>query len=272
MLWVAVLILSGGASGCAPWLNPTLRAIEQQRLASLPTAAPQQAVELEVFFIERPVDDPLTGNALWNQLDQIGSVDATSRERLQANGLRFGIAGRTFPSALQTLTDRVFDDGPGHRTTRQQYQTPSGVTHQFPCGDLPDPAVIGLMTDEGREELQFSRARGVFRCRVETTQEGWARLEVLPEIHHGELKMRHTATDKDWDWSGRQAVHPLYPQRFSVILNEGETLILGPVGDRPDSIGSRMFRGNEAAEPMSRLLAIRLKSLGQVQPVLQAPR
>lgn len=264
--WFVLLLplVCGGLSGCTPFVNATLRAMEQSQQKSLAIATPQEAVELEVFFIERPANDPLTGEALWSELDQIGSVDAATRDRLKANGLRFGIAGRSLPYALQALTRQTRDDGPGRRTTRQQYQTPSGVTHEFPCGEMPNPAVVRLSGENGLQALEFIDGRGVIRCRAERTQAGWATLEVQPEIHHGDLKMRAAATDQSWSWSGGQSVHALYGQRFTVTLNEGESLVLGAVGEQADSAGARMFRAGEAAEPLNRLLVIRLKSLGQV--------
>ncbi|MCA9052652.1 MAG: hypothetical protein KDA75_02390 [Planctomycetaceae bacterium] len=269
-----VCLLAGLQAGCAPLLifNPTLRQMAEARRNPLPTAAPQDAIELEVFFIERPGDDPRLGESMWTHLDQIGSVDAATRQRLTENGLRFGLAGQSLPYGLQALLSDIVDQGPGRRTQRQVYQTPSGVTHQFPSGDLPNPVVIRLHTDDGIREREYLHSRGVIRCRATRTQAGWAELEVLPEIHHGQMKMRPIATEQNWNWSGRQEIEPHYSQRFRVTLNQGDLLVLSAVGEQVDSLGNRMFRTGESGEPIERLLVIRVRSLNQVEGVLQGER
>ena len=269
-----VLLTTVLIAGCAPLfvLNPTLRQMREARRSPLSTPIPQEAIELEVFFIERPDDDPRLGDVMWDHLDQIGSVDASTRRRLRDNGIRFGLAGRSLPYGLQSLLSDADDAGQGRRTQRQVYQTPSGITHHFPSGDLPSPVIVRMHTDEGPRFREYHNARGAFRCRATQTQNGWAELELLPEVHHGLNKMRPVATSEKWTWSGRQEVEPHYLQRFRVSLNEGDLLVLGASGDDPDSLGNRMFRTGEAGEPLERLLVVRLRSLHQVQGVKQVDR
>ena len=252
-------------SGCAPLLNGTLRQMAEARKPVLPAPEPMQSVEVEVFFIERPPGDPLMGGVLWDELDQISSVDAATRERLRSNGLRFGVAGSSWPYALHGLTDNPPEPEPGTLTTRQNYQMPSGVTHDFTCGPLPDPVIVRLQDNGQLQERLYHAAQGMIRCRIAHSQAGWASLEVLPEVHFGQERMRPAATDEKWDWTGRQEVERFYGQRFEVDLNAGEAIVLGPAGDQPDSLGNRLFRVSPNGKPTEKLLVIRLRSLGQVE-------
>lgn len=266
----AALLAAVGISGCAPFLNETLRRMDQSQRAKLPDSTPLDSVELEVFLIERPFGDPLAGDVLWNHLDRISSVDAATRERLQANGLRFGIAGSSMPYALSGLTTAPRDAGPGERTSQQVYAAPSGVVHEFTFGPLPSPVIIRQATESGVKEGQYLQAQGLFRCRVERTQSGWVELEVTPEIHHGQHQRRPEANDTAWDWTGRQEVETLYRQRFRIGLNQGESLVLGAVGEQVDSVGARFLRTNENGSQSEKLIVIRVKSIGRVHAVSQA--
>lgn len=269
----AVVLATALLTGCAIFPNITLSTLpELKPHAAAHPVAPQEAIQLEIFFVERPPDDPLLGDALWRELDQIANLAPDVRSRLRQNGLRFGLAGTQPPYALSALMNSPADAGQGRRTLRQEYQMPSGVSHLFPCGQLPNPVAVTIDNDGSLRERSYSNARGVVRCRVERSQPGWARIEVLPEIHHGQFRMRPHATDEDWDWGGGQEVDSLYGQRFTVELNEGESLVLGAIGEQAQSIGSRLFRTSPQGTPIDKLLVIRLSRIDHVQPVLQAYR
>ena len=42
-----------------------------------PIQAVPDAIQLEVFFIERPQEDPLLSTGIWKDVDQIGAVPVT---------------------------------------------------------------------------------------------------------------------------------------------------------------------------------------------------
>ncbi|MFV0446453.1 MAG: hypothetical protein ACK5Q5_23005 [Planctomycetaceae bacterium] len=250
--------------GCAPVMNATLREMERSRQTSLAKIAPLDAVELEVFLIERPSGDPMTGNVLWQELDQISSVDPVTRDRLRSNGLRFGIAGTSLPYALSGLTSTPHDQGAGDRTNRQVYTAPSGAAHEFSCGELPSPVIIRHSTPGGMRPQEYLTAKGLFRCRVARSQPGWVELDVVPEIHHGVRKLRPEANDVSWSFVGGQEVEALYGERFRVGLNIGESLVLGPVRDKPETVGDRFFRIDSRGAPLEKLIVIRVRSTEQV--------
>jgi hypothetical protein len=259
-------LLPGCALFPAFWL-PDIGEVAQKHLP--PVAPSQDAIGVELFFVERPPGDLLMGDALWDELDQIATVSPECREALRQNGIRFGLAGVNVPYALSSLMSADGRNEPGMRTLRQPYQIPSGVKQQIPCAAIPDGAEI-VIQDSGNSRTQtFQNGRAVIRCRIERTQEGWARVEIVPEIHHGLHRMRPQPNDQSWDWNGGQEVESLYGQRFSVDLNEGECLVLGAVGEQGDSVGARFFRPVEEDQPFQKLLIIRLNSIDRVAAVRQ---
>ncbi|MFN0199546.1 MAG: hypothetical protein ACKVT0_22570, partial [Planctomycetaceae bacterium] len=89
-------------AGCQLWEHTaSWQSSAKNPLPPIPTSA--DAMELEVIFIERPVGDPLMGTALWQYVDQMGSMDSDLRVLLRRNGLRVGCVSSTPPRALQRL-------------------------------------------------------------------------------------------------------------------------------------------------------------------------
>lgn len=272
---VAAIVGSSWLSGCALITLPVAFSIdfdgsspESSARKSLPVVD-QTGVSLELYFVERPPHDLLMQEALWQELDQIATVPAETREQLRANGLRFAIVPANPPYALRALMETTSAETPGSRTLRREYQMPSGVAHQFPCQVLHDTTPVRLVTPDGIETREYQDGRCIFRCQVQKTQAGWARVEIVPEIHHGQNRMRPVANDQDWDFTGGQLVDALYGQRFAVELNEGESIVLGGLRNDPQSVGARFFHTGDAGRPTEKLLVIRLKSMDRVAAVRQ---
>jgi len=52
--------------------------LNRPSLPPIQTAA--DSVQLEVFFVDRPADDPLLGPSLWREIDQIAAIPAETRK------------------------------------------------------------------------------------------------------------------------------------------------------------------------------------------------
>ncbi|MEQ9067887.1 MAG: hypothetical protein RLO18_14240, partial [Gimesia chilikensis] len=103
LAWLALLI-----TGCALMREGAVLGLGKytetntvNKLPSIPVS--QDAMQVEIVFVERPVTDPLLGSALWNEVDEIGAIQLTDQEKLNQNGLRVGHVSSVPPMALQTL-------------------------------------------------------------------------------------------------------------------------------------------------------------------------
>ncbi|MEZ6058421.1 MAG: hypothetical protein R3C01_17100, partial [Planctomycetaceae bacterium] len=266
---IALPALMVGATGCQFWFPADPGTTNRTGSLLQPVKASQEAIDLELFFIERPVGDPLMDSGFWYELDQINTVSSDIRERLQSNGLRFGIAGSPTPPALLALLKEGAGGGPGMRTMKQQYRVPTGISHEFPCNPFPSPCVISLIEGNESQEREIEQGRGIIRCRVERAQNGWAKIELLPEIRHGDSRMRPTPGDNSWELSGGQESIPVYSNRFTIDLNESEMIVLGAVGSKVDSLGGRFFRTDQDGNTIERLLVLKFGGLSQVAGVTQ---
>lgn len=261
-------LLLGGA-GCHLWFPADTGTTTTANSLLPQIKSTHEAIDLELYIIERPVGDPLIDSGFWFELDQINSVPSDTRDRLQVNGLRFGIAGSPTPPALLTLLKEGQGGSPGSRTLKQQYRVPTGVSHEFPCNPFPSPCQISLVEGEEVQRKELSDGRGIIRCRVERSQNGWAKIELLPEIRHGDSRMRPKPGDNSWELAGGQESIPIYSNRFTIDLNESEMIVIGSIGDKGDSLGGRFFRNDADGNPIERLLVLKFGGLSKVNGVTQ---
>ena len=231
-----------------------------ERALLKPLAPPCDAINVEVYFVDRDVNDPVTKTSLWSQLNQLGAVDAEIQHRLDRDGFRFGIAPSNPPYSLQSLLHLTSTDSPRYRTVRQQYVRPSGSDIELTTAQYPQELVLEL--DGATRE--FNNARCVLRMKVERLQERWARLEFLPEIHSGEIQMRASATENDWQITHGQEIESLFKHRFAMELNVGDFAVIGSRPNSP-SVAQQFFAGDPAAN-VQRLCVVRLNDTVQIQP------
>lgn len=214
---------------------------------------PKTAVTLEIVFVERPVNDPLLGEQLWDEVDQIGSLPPADRETLAEMGIRVGRVGANPPRALQTLMGMSTEIGneKDKRLVGRRVVLPSGAETEVNMG-LPHPQIsVQIPTSDGMEIQSFENVRGVFRMKAKELQEGWARLEFLPEIHHGRRVNRPVAVRGGWQLNTAQAIERLYGQEFSLDLNLGEMVLITGQAKPADSVGNQFFYSPEYSDKLA---------------------
>ncbi|MDB4614059.1 hypothetical protein OAH18_00065 [bacterium] len=260
-----------GLSGCALFTKPDDSSSDPSRetVGRLPDRITRDTIQLEVLLLDRPAKDPLLGRILWDDVDEIGAVELDVRERLNANGFRIGVAGTSIPQALQTiiessrkgLTFLPEDD------RRLSSQAPINLVAGTDTLVQTAMAENRLILIEGNDELgDYENAMCAFRIKANRLQDGWARLEFTPEIHHGENALRHHANEVGWEMRASQDVEPLYEQRFEIMLNVGETAVISCGSPKDDSPGQHFFKTNKGEQ---RLMIVRLTELGSVEGVSQ---
>lgn len=223
-------------------------------LKKIPTS--KSAVTLEIIFVERPADDPLLGKQLWDEVDQIGSLAPADRDALAKIGVRVGRVGANPPRALQTLmglsTDVTSDEE--KRLVSRRVVLPSGAETEITTGTgLPEPYAQIRLPANGESDLKsFENVRGVFRMKAKRLQEGWVRIEFLPEIHHGRVANRPVAAGGRWRYHTAQAIERLYNQKFALDLNVGEMVVITGEAEPADSVGRHFFHGADYSDSEAR--------------------
>jgi len=269
-LLLAASVLTLG--GCRLLKSSGSETLEKIGLRLQPLGSGRDVISLEFITVQRPGNDPLLGESLWNRLDTIGRRPARMRAALAEQGVRVGQVGATPPPPLEELlglTAPVHDDKDTRRSTRRDltgwrvFLRDGGETevvlHAQP---LPTQqlALSGATSD-----TEFHNVRYLLRIRARQIRAGWVRLECLPEVHHGRQKLQPTATEAGWGLRTRQDIVPLYDLRFTVDLTEGEMTVVTatPMAER-NSIGHRFFT---IADGRTQLLVVRLAGVPLTDPL-----
>lgn len=231
-----------------------------------PISAPKEAVQVEFVIVERPADDPLLGGDLWREVGQVGALTPELRAALEQNGFRIGHVGSTPPPALETMLgitsqfDENANNDEGVRGRRHPF-LPGGDTEVQTSNLAPEMSLL-IHSRSGESWRDFEQARCLFRVKAERKEDGWAAIELTPEIHYGQNRLRPVAGLNKWDLKTTQDVHPFYNQRFTVLLNVGEMAVVTCDGEQPESVGGRFFLAGTEAVPVQRLLIVRLADAG----------
>ncbi|MCA9067281.1 MAG: hypothetical protein KDA84_00050 [Planctomycetaceae bacterium] len=205
---------------------------------------------LEIVFVERPIDDPLMGDQLWSEVDQIGSLPADVRQKLNEMGFCVGRVGANPPRALQTLMGLSMEVGnqKEKRLVGRRVVLPSGAETEVMTGRPLIQSKINVPTAKGMEVKTFENVHGVFRLKAKQLQDGWARIEFLPEVHHGRLVNRPVVVQGGWQLQTAQAIERLYGRQFALDLNLGEMVVITGNFEPEDSVGRHFFHGNEYSD------------------------
>jgi hypothetical protein len=267
-----VLILAAftafSGSGCALlfWF-PRTRDTVTNRPFLPPIPNKLQAVQLDVYFVDRVIGDPLS-DAVWKSLNQAsGSLE--ERVRLRKSGVQYGIASSTPGFELQQLLDSK-SSAVVRQTYRQSTTIVTGETGEIEASMLGKPRLIPSSDKSRSEPIEASDAHCRFRIAADCVQQGWFKVTFLPEIHHGEQRVRPYATDSKWIAQSSQNIEPYFDRQFSVELNTGEYVVIGMSGDKPDSLGGLFFRGGDPDQRLSRLMIVRLNGMQEVEAVRQS--
>lgn len=260
-----------GLAGCEVFPQNSAKIANSE--SGLPNIkVPPDSIELEIMFVERPAGDRLMGDVLWQDVDTIlNNLEAQEQRDLVRNGFRIGNVGSHPPAALQQLLEIRAKPKEGEITdvldSDQRLQgnriiVGSGSETQIQLNDVPyENFGFKQFASQNARDPVLRNLRGVrcvYRVSVRREQPGWARLEFVPEIHHGNEQLRPTASADQWELKSQANIEKLYGQRFTLLLNTGDMALVTGRPDLPDTIGQRFFCGPSGSDGVQRMLIVRL--------------
>lgn len=268
-VFAAALLLAGcalfdaGETAGLPTASTARQGLPALRVAS-------DAIQLQIVFIERPVDDVLASRLVWQEIDQVGALPPATRMLLLDHGFRVGQAGASPPPALQTLlglTVEIHDhDATDERLMRgRRLGLRNGQDTEIRMSEILPDCRMQFLKSSQSELMEYTQAQCVLRLKPVRQQDGWVRLEFTPEIHHGEARMRAQPNEEGWALMGGQKVDVRHALKFSVMLSTGEFAIIGSLSDHDDTPGRAFFtRDTEKNGRSQRVLVVRLADAGRV--------
>lgn len=254
--------------GCALFTVPAGTDHDTSRPNLPPLRPALDAVQLQVVLIDRPEDDPTLQRLVWNEVDQVGATPPAVRTILADNGLRVGQCGANPPPSMQTLlgwaTQRQSPlSTENSATSSYQLSLLSGQDSEVLVNGPFERSRVRFVLNGQEEWLEFEQTRCVLRIRPTRLEDGWVKLEITPEIHHGESRLRHAATGDGWTFRPGQLIEVRQALKFQLTLNTGEIALVGAGTGSPEALGSLFFRQEREGQLRQRLVVIRVADTGR---------
>ncbi|TWT51609.1 hypothetical protein KOR42_34970 [Thalassoglobus neptunius] len=258
---LAVILIAGGA-GCTALFPDSAKT--QHRLP--PLVGPRNAIEIEVYFVDRRKGDPMIGDRLWSSLHSVHTLDPDSARQLEDDGFRVAMSASRPPRPLAVLMSLSDENDPTRRVVMQRYTIPAGQETLVVASEIPDGTVIQRPGQDSSRPLEMRLGRAIFRIQADKVEDGWTRLVVIPEIQHGPMAARPTPREQDWIYQESQQRVTLYSDRITAELNEQEILALGLGSREEGDIGQHFFVA-DSENGLERLILIRISGMSRIEPV-----
>lgn len=263
LLGVVICVAIGLCAGCGKWSTTGKQSWQLPHAKMSP-----DSVVLEVAIVRLPVEQGEVSTAFWSNVDE-QLIPTEVRQRLERNGLRCGVLTGQLPEELQRLTagtDSVArlaeNDSPqasGELFGQQRLQNRTGSRSKIVTSEIRDQRIV-LTPEQGRLTGQtFFHAQCLFSVKTFPQGDGQVRLELVPEIEHGQPKQRwvgqtHEGTFR-LDTSAERAIFDHL--RFEPKLAPGQSLIVSCT-PHVKGLGRQFFADASASGGEQRLLLIRL--------------
>ena len=237
-----------------------------------PIRVAPESIQLDIVFVERLVSDPLWTEDLWNSVDQISNLPVDQRARIDKDGLFVGVVGCNPPPSLQRLLE-LQTEMPDLATSSREKNV-NGHTVFRMSGEsttiqaspiMPELDVSHILPDQKEKLIQ---AQAILDVKVERLQDGWIKLHVTPEIHHGQHQLRPVAGENGFEMKASRQVISLTDHRFTLSLNVGEMMVVSSDRDsQTPSMGRVFFEADSHVGLVQRLVVVRLNDMKKVKPL-----
>jgi hypothetical protein len=250
------------APGCAQWNR---QPEEPSRLP--PARMSPDAVILELAFVRMPVSDRKSYDELWNEADE-QHFPPELRKELAANGFRIGIVGQQLPTPLRVALDAAAaetDERAEDTETSDVEVSRSQRRVQCRTGrrakivvSKTRPSLAFLAQEEGYVRGQvLDSAQCLLALKPYPQADGRVRLDVTPEIEHGELKTQWVGQEGSMMQRVGRDRMVLDRLRSSATLPAGQVLVLSTTPD-VKGLGEHFFSETAAGRVERTLLLVRV--------------
>ncbi len=259
--FIGVVLLLAFA-GCGHVLNngtgPTL--LTQPKLSA-------DTSVLELCSVRLTEAKALAASGLWPQIDE-QVFPSELRRKLAENGFQAGVVGPHLPEELQQMlaatdvsTDSNGEDEAKGNTLSEKPRHKhfrSGHRHEFVTSDVQDSFALLLREDGQLRGRTFVKGQGLLAVRAFPRGDGCVRLQVTPELHHGEEKHQYRTDGELILMQPGRRRETLDQFTIDVNLSAGQVLVLASRPDMPGSAGQRFFSEKTPTGPILKMMLIRV--------------
>lgn len=260
------------AGGCARVNRPEVASLLASPLSS-------RNIGLEIYSIRVPLGDDEVNGPLWDEVDE-QQLPMATRRRLAANGFRVGLIGARMPEKLDHVL-KLDNPTPGETAAKAETSPTDGV-------DLENEAIVRrrLMQVRGGRKAQmictgenvrhpllsvlvrgddgevrgrtYQKVMGVLATKAFPEGDGRVRLELVPEIEHGDPQRRFDPSEGMLRMEVGPPIERFDLLRMEATLSPGQVLAFTCLPDRPGSLGYQYFTETTPERVVQKLLLVRL--------------
>jgi len=265
--YVFVLLVLGAF--CFAGCNSLVSVQEIGELPSLPfLPAPQlssDSVILEVGFVPVPENAEAWRADVWSELDE-QHLDPDLRRRLSANGFRCGLCGSQLPTGLRAALDEAeerkaavmdsVDNVAEPVSSHRRIQNRAGKRSEVVTCAHRDSMVVLLNDEDEVAGRTFSHVQPVIAVRSFPLGDGRARVELTPELQHGQSRQRWVGQDGAFQLEEGQHSEVYSKLVIDTTIAPGQILVIAADGPSR-SLGGNFF-GLGHSDRMEKMLLVRL--------------
>jgi hypothetical protein len=259
---VALLLALVVATGCQ-----AVRAPSPGRSPLLPLVASPDVVTLEIFSAPVTMDDPRLAE-VWGAVDE-QPLSPELRQKLAINGVRAGVVNAHVPDCLAELLKVTDVRLSAEERTMVPMETEPGVIlrvmqpipgkrHELIVSREHDQVSLLRSHDGELDGRTYRQAEGRLLLRCDSEADGRVRLELVPELQHGDLRTQTTGHDGVFIWKPERQRQTFSELKMEVKLAAGEMFVIGCLANRPQSVGHCFFTEQGTEKPTQRLWVVRV--------------
>ena len=215
-----------------------------------PLSVSPDTISLEVFSAPVPQGEEQVAR-LWKLVDE-QSLPADLRRHLADNGFRAGIVGPNMPAELTEIlkvTDQPVEESKQHTMSLDPEAGVSLRVLHLKSGKRTELALPHVREELTLLEVAAGEVRGQTYNKVEcrlglkafSQNDGRVRLEVTPELHHGEFKNRMRGGDGMMMFTQERPKRVFDELKLEPQLAAGQMFLMTSRPDRTASAGYHFF-------------------------------
>lgn len=258
---LSLLLLS---LGCETW--------HAQQTDVQPLSLPRMSVDstvVDVAFVRVPADQRQLSESIWREIDEL-AINQQVRTRMRHNGIRLGVAPLQLPPALRELLDEQTPASPeqglsqeqleqGAVAHRQRIHSRAGKPSKIVTRSVSADPQVFLTCLEGKVKGELlEQAQCQLIVKTFPLGDGRVRLELTPQVEHGDNKTRYVGQQGVWTLDASRQVRTFESLTTEVIVSPGQSLVVAGTAP-PRGIGERFFELETNSGVGERILLIRIQ-------------
>ena len=265
---LVILTVSISLAGCRSIVTPQWSLEDEVTKTTL--SSPQlarDAVILEIAFIRVAANINSSDSTFWPAIDET-HLSADDRKRLSQNGIRCGLIAGALPDSLNELINGDANTVDLEALTgslnlnlenrNQRLQFRAGQAGQIVMSKSVKENITVITSDAQYAAAErFSQAQCQFQIKTYPQGDGRVRIELIPQIHHGDPRAEFTGQEGAWLLKTQRAVKQYDAVPIEALISPGESLLLS-ADSHNKGLGRQFFVINDDDEKTNHLLLIRL--------------